>query len=291
MKSLNSFCTYVIYDLSGELLYVGSGNINRPFSKTRTSKELENLIRGGKTVSKIIKQEISLDEAQELENLIYNEAKNVGLCKHNLMEPFIFSELTYEFCSEWFYIDETSDSLLRWNKDVIKTTGKLLNKKYTLSGYRKGDAVKLSSKSSRYHRVSVENKSLLQHRIIFVLANKINLPTGLVIDHIDGNKLNNHWSNLRPLSSGHNSMHGGLMKTPSSNTGIKGVTWHISANTYLVHWKENGKAKTKSFNPKNYGSHELAICAAKEFRNMKEIDYRQKVEQTEKLYTELLSEL
>jgi hypothetical protein len=70
----------------------------------------------------------------------------------------------------------------------------------------------------------------------------------LVIDHIDGNKSNNHPSNLRAVTISDNCRN----TTESSNntTGKKGVAWHKQMRLWMVHWKLEYKPRTKAFNPR-----------------------------------------
>lgn len=81
-------------------------------------------------------------------------------------------------------------------------------------------------------------KRLLVHRAIF-LMNYGYLPKYL--DHIDGNRLNNHIENLREATSQQNSFN---RTKPCTNTsGVKGVTWHKKAKKWQVHLMIGQKIK------------------------------------------------
>src|SRR3990167_6476682 len=61
-------------------------------------------------------------------------------------------------------------------------------------------------------------KKILMHRFI------LNAPDCLEVDHIDGNRLNNQYSNLRLASSSQNKINRGPRK--DNRSGYKGVSWH-----------------------------------------------------------------
>ncbi len=50
--------------------------------------------------------------------------------------------------------------------------------------------------SNGYSRISLDSKLYMSHRLIWVYLNDA-IPEGLEIDHIDGDKSNNHIENLR----------------------------------------------------------------------------------------------
>jgi hypothetical protein len=62
---------------------------------------------------------------------------------------------------------------------------------------------------------------------------------GLVVDHIDGNKLNNQRSNLRICSMKENARNSRKRKTTAS--GYKGAYWHALAKKWRAMIKHNGK--------------------------------------------------
>ena len=66
-----------------------------------------------------------------------------------------------------------------------------------------------------YSQASINQKTALVHRLVYK-AWKGSIPEGLQINHIDGNKLNNHIDNLEAVTSAENSQHdyaSGLMDT------------------------------------------------------------------------------
>ena len=62
---------------------------------------------------------------------------------------------------------------------------------------------------------------------------------GLVIDHIDGNKLNNMTTNLQLITNKKNTSKDRKNKTSK----YTGVSWHKQSNKWLAQFKENGSVK------------------------------------------------
>lgn len=85
----------------------------------------------------------------------------------------------------------------------------------------------------------IDSKPFYVHRIIYALHFSV-VPD--VIDHIDGNPLNNKLSNLRAASLSEN---GWNSKLRSDNlSGCKGVSAH--QNKWRVRWTVNGNKFEKS---------------------------------------------
>jgi histone acetyltransferase (RNA polymerase elongator complex component) len=61
----------------------------------------------------------------------------------------------------------------------------------------------------------------------------------LFIDHIDGNKLNNHFSNLREVTTKQNNEHRGKQK--NNSTGYKGVTFNKRLEKFIAQIQHNSK--------------------------------------------------
>ena len=66
-----------------------------------------------------------------------------------------------------------------------------------------------------------------------------------ILDHIDGNKLNNRIENLRECTEVQNCYNA---KTPKNNTsGIKGVSWSKRLKKWRAQIQVNGKKKSLGF--------------------------------------------
>lgn len=77
--------------------------------------------------------------------------------------------------------------------------------------------------SNGYLRIRVNLKNVLAHRLAFEMMGE---PLPKEVDHIDGNRSNNSWMNLRPASIIQNRRNS---KTPKTNkSGVKGVSWESS---------------------------------------------------------------
>ena len=86
-------------------------------------------------------------------------------------------------------------------------------------------------------RVCINKKSYQAHRLIFLICYG-HLPK--MLDHIDGNPLNNKIENLR---SANFSTNGFNRKISINNTsGVKGLAWNYRAKKWQVCIKANGNA-------------------------------------------------
>lgn len=155
--------------------------------------------------------------------------------------------------SQFFYYDTSSKSCLKWNvnrysgknKNVLmaekgQEIGTLYNQ---AAGQPAGWGVELTSEGKRTaYRV---------HRIIAVLHGmKVN---DFVIDHIDGNPLNNCIENLRVTTQAVNNRNKKVRF--NSPYGIAGVTFHRNGNNdeFWARYMLNGKEKAKTFSIRRLG--------------------------------------
>lgn len=81
-----------------------------------------------------------------------------------------------------------------------------------------------------YPSGTIFNKGVLAHRVIWALVTG-EWPPG-EIDHIDGNRANNRFDNLRAVTRRQNAKNIGKMSTNTS--GVKGVCWHRVAKKWLA---------------------------------------------------------
>ena len=87
-----------------------------------------------------------------------------------------------------------------------------------------------------YFSTIIKRKSYLIHRLIFLFHYGY-LPK--IIDHIDGNPLNNDIKNLRVATHIENCQN--AKKRTSNTSGYKNVSWHRPANKWAVRLSINQK--------------------------------------------------
>lgn len=111
----------------------------------------------------------------------------------------------------------------------------------------------LDSKGYAKHLFLPEFKNRKMHRLI------MDAPSGVQVDHINGNKLDNRRSNLRLCNNSQNQMNKGLQSNNTS--GYKGVTWRKDVNkwraqiffggkNFVLGNFENKKDAAKAYNQK-----------------------------------------
>lgn len=135
---------------------------------------------------------------------------------------------------ELFHYDETSQSGLRYKK---------ANNCNGPNRRNIGDHVG-SIRHNRVWVVKIKNKDYVVHRIIWYL-NFGTISKDLVIDHINGNPLDNRLENLRLTSQQVNNSNRSMQS--NNQSGKTGVYFEASSEKWKVQWIEDGKSKTKRF--------------------------------------------
>jgi hypothetical protein len=120
--------------------------------------------------------------------------------------------------------------------DYRPLTGELIWKVDTLFA-QIGDVAGKKAAADGYKRVGLNLKLFRQHRIIWAWVAGID-PAHYVIDHIDGNKTNNRWFNLRLATKSQNNTNSKIYR--SNTTGFKGVMPRPNG-TYTARIWSNGK--------------------------------------------------
>ena len=165
-----------------------------------------------------------------------------------------------------FFYSEDSTTALKWksprsHKKINKDAGYLL-------------------KNKDYYHVKVQDKAIFVHRIVMLL-NGYDI-SDKIVDHIDGNKLNNVISNLRLVDLSLNARNRG--KCTNNTSGFVGVSkmrtnpiefpnrWY-----YVAFWKEDLKQRSKYFSVEKHGediAKALAIkCRVDNLNRLNEIGY------------------
>jgi hypothetical protein len=149
--------------------------------------------------------------------------------------------ITQELIKKYF---NYKDGRLIWSK----TTSRL-----SVAGTEAGTINKRG-----YRQICFINKIYKEHRLIY-LYHYGHLPK--LIDHIDGNKLNNKIENLRPATVSQNAYNAKLKSTNKS--GVKGVSWDTKSNKWRAQCSLNGKAQLLGF----YDTISNAKFVVEEYRN------------------------
>lgn len=94
----------------------------------------------------------------------------------------------------------------------------------TLFWLSTGEEVSSNPNKNGYKHFRIEGKLWEDHRIVWILHNKQDIPKGMEVDHEDTNKLNNKPDNLRLATRSQNCWN--RNNYVSNTTGVKGVGWH-----------------------------------------------------------------
>jgi len=151
--------------------------------------------------------------------------------QERLQELFSFSVVTGE---------------LRWQKSYNNTyTGRVAGKVLT-NGYR---------------YVTLEGKHLLAHRVVWKWVTGQD-PLNHQIDHIDGDRTNNAWHNLRLATSANNCHNRG--RQSNNKSGFKGVSLHVQGR-WVARIRANGIDKHLGLYDTPEEAHAAYVAAAERF--------------------------
>lgn len=164
---------------------------------------------------------------------------------------------------ELLYYDESSPSGLRWKIDI----GLGFKKSY-IKCPKDSVAGSLVTNRAKWWQVGYAGKNYYVHRVIWVLKHG-SIESDKVIDHLDGNPLNNKIENLRLISNSLNKRNN--KKYSCNKTGVNGVSLHEVSQGYLYYdaaVKSENKRYKKTFSVLKYGKEE-AFSLACEWREAK----------------------
>lgn len=234
---MNKYYVYVHIDNKGDVVYVGKGSNKRAyqFSKSKSSDYLVALEEnGGKfTVVKLF-ENLTYNEATDLEIETFNNYLPNGKLL-NGRKPSKVKQINFDEISSKLRYDETSPTMLRW----IGSGHNIVNNRVAGSKHSQG-----------YFEVRVNLQLYLVHRVVWVLNGNL-LDDEMVIDHIDGNRLNNRISNLRQVKQEINSQNSSIKS--NNKTGVVGVSYCVGGDRFLASCESKGVKFKKSFACNKYG--------------------------------------
>lgn len=226
---MNNKCVYVHKcAITGDVMYVGSGTLARPYSKTSRSKE--HLDYWDNLTVEILHKDLTTADSRDIEQRLISESGFENLF-NRVKTAAKWVEVNYAEVSELLEYCENSPTYLRWKVSRYSSRSNLL-------GVSKGDVAGFIDKSTGYVKVKINNVRYQGHRIVYSIVNKINIPDDMVVDHIDRCRSNNQISNLRLVDMSSNNRN----KKFDESFNIKR---NRMCNSFVIRWTDD-KRKRKS---------------------------------------------
>lgn len=144
----------------------------------------------------------------------------------------------------------------------VYSNGKLYNKVTRSSRAVKGTEAGGSSGVKAYLRIKIGGHNYAVHRLIYFMQHGY-MPE--LVDHINGDKLDNHITNLRACTNTENSYNSAV--NYSSCSGVKGATWDKGK------WRMRIQARGKSYHLGYVAGLELAALILSEAREVLHGEY------------------
>lgn len=250
-------CVYLHKDKDGVVRYVGQGNLERPYETSpskRTKAWSQFFTTKNPPVVEIVKKNLSYDEATKLEVAEIEKYKST-IC--NIKPPTDPHELSFSVMNEWLYVDETSPSGLRWKKQRFRSKRR--------EGEQAGSLL-TKTKNKKYWQVVIFKKVFKAHRLVYLLTHG-SIDKNLVIDHIDGNGLNNKVENLR-LATFFENYYNSLVTSTENNADIE--IRESRRRVYSI-FKKDGKTCSFHVRKEDFETLDEAYSAVREMIKEKEV--------------------
>ncbi len=250
----NDKCVYLHLDVAGIIRYVGSGTKNRPYSCSSRNDKWKSIFSQHKPSVVIVESNLSKEDAISLEYYMYHSCLNSIV---NTTEPRPPKSIDFKSLNEYFYVDETSPSGLRVKKKLPRNTS-------TNVGDPAG--AEISAMGKKYWRVKHNGVSYYVHRIVYLLTNGV-INSNLVINHIDGNGLNNSITNLEETTHQVNSFKRPKIKSTELPSGISYTKYKNKVDGFISKYTPVGETKqmVQRFSIVAFGSENKAFEAAKDW--------------------------
>ena len=126
---------------------------------------------------------------------------------------------------------DKESGLFAWRVDLTRASGI-----FRRAGDKAGCLL-----ASGYVSIGFEGKSLKAHRLAFVLVTGA-WPVG-VVDHIDGNKSNNRWGNLRDVARQVNAQNQLRAHRSNRTSGLIGASFHGKSGRWAASISINSKSR------------------------------------------------
>ena len=125
---------------------------------------------------------------------------------------------------------EYKDGMLIWREDK--------------RGFTKAGCLAGSLRRDGYIGLALSTKYLFAHRVVWEMHYG-EIPEGMLIDHINGDRSDNRIDNLRLCTTRQNAYNRG--KTAANKSGFKGVCWHKQKAKWVAQITIDGKNKFLGF--------------------------------------------
>ena len=255
---MNKYYVYGHYFKNdNELFYVGKGSGKRLNKSSDRSSVWKAATFNKEWYAKIIAEFLSEEEALDLESKIISETQALV----NVHMSMRTKDISDNLLSSVSYSKDSPTGLI-WKKESVGINGRIYRKTGEVAGVIKNEP----NRPSRYI-VKLKGESIFAHRLVWAIFNK--LDSNMVIDHIDGNALNNKIENLRKITQ---ELINRNITRKSKITGVVGVTVverkRLNYPVFVASWYSNGKLNLKEFST-NKQSKEEALRLAIEWRTNK----------------------
>jgi hypothetical protein len=109
-----------------------------------------------------------------------------------------------------------------------------------------------------YVKVTIDRKYCLGHRLAWILHSNAPIPPGIEIDHKNGNRSDNKWTNLRLATFNQNRRNA----RRSNKSGLKGASLHKASGLWVATIKKDKKAHHLGYFKTPEEAHEAYKAAA-----------------------------
>jgi len=242
----NKYYVYGHYLEDGTLFYVGKGCGKRHSNRFQRPKVWNEFVEGKVWYSKIIINNLSNNEALDKELETINKYKDIVInCK---TANFIVN--TDSILTSVCY-DPTSSTCLRWI--VNKYSGRKFSHINAKAGDEAGGCRLVKDREYNPAVCRIDKTLYTVSRVVWFLVHGVYPDKSMVIDHLNGDSLDNRIENLKLCSQHDNTKN---KKLHSNNTsGTAGVHFSTEGNhNYCVaSCSIDGKVKVKTYSIRKYG--------------------------------------